>query len=60
MALVSAEGDIPANCFGDALSFVNDTVAQTNAFASVISEAANAGNNLSAKWDSLDTEIAKN
>ncbi|MBK8079226.1 MAG: DUF1501 domain-containing protein [Saprospiraceae bacterium] len=59
MALVSAEGDIPANCFGDALSFVNDTVAQTNAFASVISEAANAGNNLSAKWDSLDTEIAK-
>lgn len=58
-ALVSAEGDIPANCFGDALSFVNDTVSQTNAFASVISSAANSGNNLSAKWDSLDTELAK-
>lgn len=58
-ALVSAGGDIPANCFGDALSFVNDTVAQTNAFASVISDAANAGNNLSTKWDSLETELAE-
>lgn len=58
-ALVSAEGDIPANCFGDALSFVNETVTQTNAFASVIGTAANAGNNLSKKWDSLDTDIAK-
>jgi uncharacterized protein (DUF1501 family) len=57
-ALVSAEGDIPANCFGDALSFVNDTVAQTNAFATVITAAANAGNNLSKKWDNLETEIA--
>lgn len=59
MALVSAEGDIPANCFGDALSFVNDTVSQTNAFATVISDAANAGNNLSVKWDSLETELAE-
>jgi uncharacterized protein (DUF1501 family) len=58
-ALVSAGGDIPANCFGDALSFVNDTVSQTNAFASVISEAANAGNNLSTKWASLETELAE-
>lgn len=58
-ALVSAGGDIPANCFGDALSFVNDTVSQTNAFASVISAAANTGNNLSAKWDNLDTELSK-
>lgn len=59
MALVSAEGDIPSNCFGDALSFVNDTVSQTNAFASVISDAANAGNNLSTKWDNLETELAE-
>ncbi len=59
MALVSAEGDIPANCFGDALSFVNNTVSQTNAFASVISDAANAGNNLSTKWDSLETELSE-
>lgn len=58
-ALVSAGGDIPANCFGDALSFINDTVSQTNAFASVISAAANAGNNLSAKWNNLDTELSK-
>jgi uncharacterized protein (DUF1501 family) len=58
-ALVSAGGDIPANCFGDALTFVNDTVSQTNAFASVISAAANAGNNLSAKWNNLDTELSK-
>ena len=26
-ALVGAQGDIPANCYGDALQFVNDTVA---------------------------------
>jgi uncharacterized protein (DUF1501 family) len=58
-ALVSAEGDYPANCFGDALSFVNETVVQTNAFASVISDAANAGNNLSTKWDNLETELAE-
>jgi uncharacterized protein (DUF1501 family) len=58
-ALVSAEGGIPSNCYGDALSFVNDTVAQTNAFASVISAAANAGNNLSPKWTNLTTELSK-
>lgn len=58
-ALVSAEGNIPANCFGDALSFINNTVSQTNAFASVISNAANAGNNLSTKWNSLQTELAE-
>jgi uncharacterized protein (DUF1501 family) len=58
-ALVSAGGNIPANCFGDALSFVNDTVAQTNAYASVISRAANAGNNLSTKWSSLTTELSE-
>jgi uncharacterized protein (DUF1501 family) len=58
-ALVSAGGDIPNNCYGDALSFVNDTVSQTNAFAAVISAAANAGNNLSPKWGSLTTELSK-
>lgn len=57
-ALVSAGGDIPSNCYGDVLSFVNDTVSQTNAFASIISDAANAGNNLSLKWNSLTTELA--
>jgi uncharacterized protein (DUF1501 family) len=58
-ALVGAEGDIPMDCYGDALSFVNATVAQTNAFASVISKAANAGNNLSPKWSGLTTELSK-
>jgi uncharacterized protein (DUF1501 family) len=58
-ALVGAGGNIPANCFGDALMFVNDTIAQTNAFASVISNAANAGNNLSTKWNNLETELAQ-
>lgn len=58
-ALVSAGGDIPNNCYGDALSFVNDTVSQTNAFGSVISAAANAGNNLSPKWDNLTTELSQ-
>lgn len=58
-ALVSAEGDVPSDCFGDALSFVNETVAQTNAFASVIMDAADAGNNLSNKWESLETELAR-
>lgn len=58
-ALVSAGGNIPANCYGSALTFVNDTVSQTNAYASVISSAANAGNNLSVKWDNLQTELAE-
>ena len=58
-ALVSAEGDIPNNCYGNSLSFVNETVAQTNAFASVISAAANAGNNVSPKWTSLTTELSQ-
>lgn len=58
-ALVSAGSNIPGNCYGDSLSFVNQTVAQTNAYASVISAAANAGNNLSTKWSNLTTELSK-
>lgn len=46
-ALVGEGGNIPNNCYGDALTFVNDTVAQTNAYAEVILQAANSGNNLS-------------
>ncbi len=57
-AFVSAGGNIPSNCYGDSLSFVNDTVSQTNAYASVISTAANAGNNLSTKWNTLTTELS--
>lgn len=51
-ALVGAAGNIPADCYGDALQFVNETVEQTNAYASTITQAANAGNNLSQKYDS--------
>ncbi|MBL8004725.1 MAG: DUF1501 domain-containing protein [Candidatus Kapabacteria bacterium] len=58
-AYVSAGGETPQNCYGNVLSYVNDTVAQTNAFATVIQDAANSGNNQSTKWESLETELAK-
>lgn len=58
-AFASSTGTLPANCYGDKLSFVNDVVEQTNSFAQVISNAANAGNNLSTKWDNLETELAE-
>ncbi len=58
-AFVSAEGETAQNCFGDVLTYVNDTVAQTNSFATVIKNAANLGNNLSPKWESLETELAQ-
>jgi uncharacterized protein (DUF1501 family) len=57
--LIGAGGNIPADCYGTALSFVNDTAEQTNAYSSVISSAAGAGNNLSSKWASLETELAE-
>jgi len=44
-------GDIPDNCYGDSLLFLNDTVNQTNAYATVIKEAAEKGNNLSQKYE---------
>ncbi len=50
-ALVSAGGNVPNACYGDALQYVNDTVAQTNAYAEVILQAANAGNNLSTQYE---------
>lgn len=50
-ALVGAEGAAPANCYGDMLTFVNDTVAQTNAYSAAITLAANTGNNLSTKYE---------
>lgn len=60
-ALASNKGNIPNNCYGNALSFVNDTIAQTNAYATVIEKAANAGNNLSEKYTSTNlSEKLKN
>jgi len=50
-AVVSNSGEIPNNCYGDALTFVNETVSQTNAYAEIIVNAANAGNNLSTKYE---------
>lgn len=49
-ALVTSNGDVPENCYGDALKFVNDTISQTNAYAAVIKNASSAGNNLSQKY----------
>ncbi|MCF8464596.1 MAG: DUF1501 domain-containing protein [Flavobacteriales bacterium] len=57
--LIGAGGNTPANCYGDALSFVNQTAEQTNAYSTVISAAAGAGNNLSPKWANLETELAE-
>jgi uncharacterized protein (DUF1501 family) len=50
-ALVSNTGEIPANCYGETLDFVNKTIAQTNAYADIITNADNAGNNLSDKYE---------
>lgn len=56
--IAGAAGSIPADCFGDALTFVNDTVKQTNAYGKVITDAYEKGSNKSTKWDSLETELA--
>ena len=53
-ALVSNTGTIPNNCYGDSLSFVNDTISQTNAYADVITTASGSGNNLSDKYTDSD------
>jgi uncharacterized protein (DUF1501 family) len=56
-ALVSNSSEITNNCYGDAISFVNDTISQTNAYAEVIVNAANAGKNLSEKY--TDSELSE-
>ena len=56
-AAVFNAGDLPNNCYGDALSFVNETVKQTNAYASVIKEASGKGNSLSSKY--TDSELSQ-
>jgi uncharacterized protein (DUF1501 family) len=56
-ALASNASEITNNCYGDAISFVNDTISQTNAYAEVIVNAANAGNNLSEKY--TDSELSE-
>lgn len=56
-ALASNIGNIPDNCYGNALNFVNDTIKQTNAYASVITKAAGLGNNLSTKY--VDSDLSE-
>ncbi len=56
-ALASNTGDIPDNCYGNALNFVNNTIAQTNAYAAVIKTASSSGNNLSQKYN--DSELSE-
>ena len=60
-APVSSLGEIPNNCYGDSLKYVNETISQTNAYAEVITTANASGNNLSEKYDSSDlSEKLKN
>ena len=54
IALVSSSGEIPDNCYGDALSYVNETISQTNAYADIIINASSSGNNLSEKYTDSD------
>jgi hypothetical protein len=48
--LVSSTGEPPSNCYGATINFVNNTILQTNAYAEAITNASNAGNNLSTKY----------
>lgn len=48
----------PNNCFGNQLSFVRDTIRQSNAYSDIVSEAFNKGNNLSTKYPE-DNKLAK-
>ncbi len=53
--------NLPNNCYGDALQFVDDIAKQTNAYASVITNAAAQGNSLSTKYTDSDlSEKLKN
>jgi len=44
-------GDVLNNCYGRELDFVRDIARQTNEYADSIKDAANAGNNISTKYD---------
>ena len=45
------EGDVQNNCYGRELGFIRDIARQTNAYSDTIKAAANAGNNISNKYD---------
>ena len=50
---------IPSNCYGSELSFIRDTVRQSNAYSQIVSEAYNKGNNLSTKYND-DNKLGNN
>lgn len=47
----SVEGNLPNNCYGNEMRYLIDAIKKTNAYSDVISDAANNGTNLSAKYD---------
>lgn len=49
--------NVPNNCYGDQLSFVRETVRQSNAYSDIISKAYEKGNNLSTKYPD-DSKLA--
>ncbi len=49
---------LPDNCFGHQLSYVRETIRQSNAYSDIVSEAYNKGNNLSTKYPE-DNKLAK-
>lgn len=50
---------IPSNCYGSELSFIRDTVRQSNAYSQIVSEAYSKGNNLSTKYND-DNKLGNN
>jgi uncharacterized protein (DUF1501 family) len=45
------EGELEDNCYGYELKFVQDSIKQANAYSSAVTAAAEAGTNLSTKYD---------
>jgi uncharacterized protein (DUF1501 family) len=50
---------IPSNCYGSELSFIRDTVRQSNAYSEIVADAYNKGNNLSDKYNE-DNKLGNN
>jgi uncharacterized protein (DUF1501 family) len=46
----SVVGNLPNNCYGNEMRYVIDIIKKTNAYGNVITDAANHGTNLSAKY----------
>ncbi|MCL7764825.1 DUF1501 domain-containing protein [Polaribacter sp. Z014] len=58
-ALLSSTGEISSNCYGDSLNYINNTISQTNAYADIVKNASESGNNLSTKYENTNnTKLA--